>query len=51
MGEELAAGGGDAGQSLFDAGIGGGSVKRVLDALRAEAIGSTVRGPTRGRYS
>lgn len=36
-GEELAAGGGDAGQSLFDAGIGGGSVKRVLDALRAEA--------------
>ncbi|MBK7581631.1 MAG: AAA family ATPase [Myxococcales bacterium] len=36
-GELLATGGGDVGQSLFDAGIGGGSVKRVLDELGKEA--------------
>lgn len=38
-GEQLARGGGDVGQSLFDAGIGGGSVKRLLDELCAEADG------------
>lgn len=48
-GEELARGGGEVGKSLFDAGIGGGSVKRVLDELAAEAERLfTPRSRTRG---
>ena len=48
-GQDLALGGGEVGQSLFDAGIGGGSVKRVLDELAAEAERLfTPRSRTRG---
>jgi len=36
-GAEIAAGGSDVGHTLFDAGIGAGSVKRLLDELRREA--------------
>ncbi|MFO0571838.1 MAG: AAA family ATPase [Polyangiaceae bacterium] len=50
-GEELAAGGGDAGQSLFDAGIGGSSVKRVLDALREADRLYSPRAHARTRHS
>ncbi|MCC6904152.1 MAG: AAA family ATPase [Polyangiaceae bacterium] len=48
-GEELTRGGGEVGRTLFDAGIGGGSVKRVLDELEAEAERLfTPRARTRG---
>ncbi|MBI3205438.1 MAG: AAA family ATPase [Myxococcales bacterium] len=48
-GEELTRGGGEVGKTLFDAGIGGGSVKRVLDELEAEAERLfTPRARTRG---